>query len=66
MYLAEFAGESGLAVAEVLIDPVHADPAVHAGVTLAVVQVLVTVPACKLHTHIKKVTKNMVVFSNLF
>ncbi len=45
VYLAEFAGESGLAVAEVLIDPVHADPAVYAGVTLAVVQVLVTVPA---------------------
>ncbi len=37
VYLAEFAGESGLAVAEVLIDPVHADPAVHAGVTLTVV-----------------------------
>jgi hypothetical protein len=58
VYLAEFAGESGLAVAEVLIDPVHADTAVHAGVTLTVVQVLVTIPACKLqckHIHFKDI-----------
>ena len=43
VYLAEFPGVARGTVAEVLIDPVHADPVVHAGVALTVVQVLVTV-----------------------
>ena len=45
MYFTEFAGEAGGAVAKVLVDPVHTDAVVHTGVTLTVVQVLVTIPS---------------------